>query len=197
MRKFTGKLSWLLLLALSAAIGPFSSAQAQSGAGNAQQPLPPEAQRPAPPRDPIRDLNLSAEQLAKIRAIREQNREERAAVNRRVRVGRMALDEALDSDNPSEELIERQARELGEAQSASLRMQAITEIRIRRVLTLEQLLRLRQLRLQAQRAREQRLETGGNPGNQRNGVRQPPNQRNGVGPLNQRRRDALQRKPGN
>jgi Spy/CpxP family protein refolding chaperone len=194
MRNFLGKPSWLPLLALSAAMGACSLAQAQSGATNAQQPPQPEAQQPPASQDPIRDLNLSVEQLAKIRAIREQNREERAAINHRVHVGRMALDEALDSDNPSEELIESRARELGEAQAASIRMQAITEVKIHRVLTLEQLGRLRELRLAAQRAREQRLETQGNPANRRNGAH--PNQRNGVGPLNQRRRDALQRKPG-
>lgn len=195
MRKCLGKRTWFLLLALSATIGACSSAQAQSGAANAQQPPQPEAQQIAPSQDPIRALNLAAEQLAKIRAIREQNREERAAINHRVRVGRLALDEALDADNPSEELVERRARELGEAQAAALRMQAITEVKIRRVLTLEQLDRLRQLRLDAQRARERRLETRGNPGNPRiraNGRRPLPNQGNGVGPLNQqqRRRDS-------
>lgn len=184
----------LLLLALGGAVFAFSSARAQSTTGNSQQQQP-ETQQNAPPQDPVAQLNLSPEQRLKIRAIREQNKGERAAINRRVRDAQVALDEALDSDNPSEEMIERRARELGEAQAAAIRMRAITEIRIRRVLTLEQLATLRQL----QRARlEERLENraNGTRGGGVNGPR-PLNQRNGVGPLNprQQRRNDLPRRP--
>ena len=184
----------LLLLALGSAVFAFSSARAQSTTGNSQQQQP-ETQQNTPPQDPVAQLNLSPEQRLKIRAIREQNKGERAAINRRVRDAQVALDEALDSDNPSEEMIERRARELGEAQAAAIRMRAITEIRIRRVLTLEQLATLRQL----QRARlEERLENRGN-GNRGGGVNgpRPLNQRNGVGPLNprQQRRNDLPRRP--
>ena len=177
MRKSLIKQSWLLLLALGAVIAAGTSVQAQAGA-TGQQPPQPETQQ-APPTDPIRDLNLSPEQLAKVRAIRLQNREERAAINLRVKTSRKALDEALDSDNPSDELIELRAHELGEAQAAQIRMQAIIEVKIHRVLTLEQIARLREIRLLAQRGREKRMENQGN--------RRPlPNQRNGVAPLNRR-----------
>jgi Spy/CpxP family protein refolding chaperone len=189
MKSFIGKRRvWSLLFAAAIVALAFSAARAQ----DTQQPQPAETQQTAAQQDPITRLNLSAEQMQRIRTIREQNRDERAAINRRVRQAQIALDTTLDSENPSEELIAQRAHELGEAQAALIRMRAVTEVRIRRVLTLEQLARLRQLRVEAARAREeQRLENRPNPGNRRNGL---PNQRNGVGPLNQQRRN-LQRKP--
>jgi Spy/CpxP family protein refolding chaperone len=185
----------LLLLALGGTVFTFSSVRAQSTTGNSAQQQA-DTQPSTPPQDPIGQLNLTPEQRVKIRAIREENKQERAAINRRVREAQIAFDEALDADNPSEEMTERRARELGEAQAAAIRMRAVTEIKIRRVLTPEQLRTLRQLRLEVQRARqEQRLE---NRANQRGGAngRPLPNQRNGAGPLNpQQRRNGLPRRP--
>ncbi|MEO8434114.1 MAG: Spy/CpxP family protein refolding chaperone [Pyrinomonadaceae bacterium] len=135
------------------------------------------------PGDPIRQLNLTAEQVEKIRAIREQNKDERFMVNQRLRQAQRAMDEAVDADNSSEALIEQRARVLAEAQAAATRMRAITEVRIRRILTPEQLAKLRMLRQQALNLREQR----GNQVNQdqlrpgeRLQRRQDRNQRNGI-----------------
>jgi Spy/CpxP family protein refolding chaperone len=132
------------------------------------------------PGDPIRQLNLTAEQAEKIRAIREQNREERFAVNQRLRQARRAMNDAITADNASEALIEQRARELAEAQVAATRMNAITQLRIRRVLTPEQLTKLRALQQQALILQEQ----GRNRGNQ---DQMRPRERL------QRRRDAIQR----
>ncbi len=133
--------------------------------------------------DPIRQLNLTPEQVGKIRAIREQNKDERFMVNQRLRQAQRAMDEAVDADNSSEALIEQRARVLAEAQAAATRMRAITEVRIRRILTPEQLAKLRMLRQQALNLREQR----GNQVNQdqlrpgeRLQRRQDRNQRNGI-----------------
>lgn len=103
----------------------------------------------------IRTLGLTPEQLARIRMIREQNREERRLANERLRSAHRALDEAIYADAPSEALIEERARELAAAQAASVRLRALTELSIRRVLTPEQLSTLRMLR---QRQAERRLE---------------------------------------
>ena len=108
----------------------------------AQQPLP-ENQQPGPSADPIRDLNLSPEQRERIRAIREEQRDERAAVNQRLRETNRALEEVLDSENPSEAEIERHLRAIAEAQAASLRMRVGTEMKVRKVLTADQLATLR------------------------------------------------------
>jgi Spy/CpxP family protein refolding chaperone len=134
-----------------------------------------------PPEDPIRQLDLTPDQIAKIRAIREGAKDERMAINQRLRQAQLALDDAIETDNASETLIEQRARELAEAQVAATRMRAITELRIRRVMTPEQLAKLRTLRQQAQQFREERREQG--PAQIRREDRQ------------QRRRDALQ--PGN
>lgn len=103
----------------------------------------------------IRTLGLTPDQLAQIRAIRERNREERRLANERLRSAHQALDEAIYADAPSEAVIEERARELAAAQAASVRLRALTELGIRRVLTPEQLSTLRTLR---QRQSERRLE---------------------------------------
>lgn len=103
----------------------------------------------------IRTLALTPDQLAQIRMIRERNREERRLANERLRGAHRALDEAIYADVPNEAAIEERARELAAAQAASVRLRALTELSIRRVLTPEQLGTLRQLR---QRQAERRLE---------------------------------------
>src|SRR5882724_7954182 len=49
------------------------------------------------PDDPIRQLNLTPEQRQKIRAIAEENREERVRINRRLREAQFALEQTLDA----------------------------------------------------------------------------------------------------
>lgn len=120
-----------------------------------QQPLP-ENQQPGPSADPIRDLNLSPEQRERIRAIREEQRDERAVVNQRLRETNRALEEVLDSENPSDAEIERHLRDIAAAQAASLRMRVATEMKVRRVLTPDQLATLRVLRQDARDSRRER-----------------------------------------
>lgn len=121
----------------------------------AQQQLP-ENQQPGPSADPIRDLNLSPEQRERIRAIREEQRDERAAVNQRLRETNRALEEVLDSENPSDAEIERHLREIAAAQAASIRMRVATEMKVRKVLTPDQLATLRVLRQNARDTRRER-----------------------------------------
>lgn len=140
-------------------------------------------QQTAPPEDPITQLNLTPEQRQQIRTIREQRKDDRATINARLRESRIALRRAMDAENPNEVQIEQLARELGEAQAASIRLQAVTEAKIRRVLNPEQLRILRELRAQAQDARRERqLQEGGN-GLRGRGLR---NQRNGILPPERR-----------
>ena len=136
--------------------------------------------------DPIAQLNLTPEQREKIRAIRAQTKNERAEINQRLQQSNIALKQALESDNPDEALVEQRLRDAAAAQAAATRMRVLTEVRIRRVLTPEQLVTLRVLRQQAEAVkREQRMENQ-SPGRRGvDGVR--PNQRNGMGPLFQRR----------
>jgi Spy/CpxP family protein refolding chaperone len=123
----------------------------------AQEQAEPEARPPATPRRPARALNLmqrlnlSREQRLRLREIRRQSEPEVRAHTRRVRLARRALDEAIYADSADEALVEQRSRELSAAQSALVRLRAATELKVRRVLTDEQLRLFRDLRRQAQR----------------------------------------------
>lgn len=204
MKNIPTEQKWsVLALVLSMAIIAPSSALAlrltdnEQQAQQAQQPSERSAQPSVAPQDPITQLNLSPQQRQQIRSIREQSKDERAAINRRVRETQIALDQAVDADIPDEALIERRAREAGEAQAASLRLRVITEAKIRRVLTPEQVNTLRRLRAQLEQSRrEQRLENRANQGRDPNANRRAlPNRRNGIMPGPGLRRNGLPRKP--
>ena len=137
-------------------------------------------QQGPPVDDPVRELNLSPEQREKIRALREQTRDERAAINQRLRATNRALEEVLDSDNPDEAVIEERLREVAQAQAASMRMRVLTEFRIRRVLTPEQLTTLRTLRQNARSARGRDWNPGADRRQGEDRPRRPRNQGNGL-----------------
>ena len=165
--KTNERLSLVLILAAIALIALPTYAQAQQ---------PPDGQQaPLGSGDPVRDLNLTPEQRARIRAIREDTRDQRAAINERLREANRALEEMLDSDNPSDAVIEKHLRDVAEAQAASLRMRVQTERRVRSILTAEQLATLRAMRqnlrdarrnrqLENDERRRERLERRGVPG---------------------------------
>src|SRR5438445_8178331 len=100
MRNILHSLGSLLLLLVLGVIALPSFVCAQ------QQQQQADSQQTAPPQDPILQLNLTPEQRQKIRAIREQSKDERAAVNHRLREAQIAFEQALDSDTPDETVIE-------------------------------------------------------------------------------------------
>ena len=106
--------------------------------------------------DPIRELNLTAEQREQIRMIREQNRAERATINQRVRETNRALEEALDSENPDQSVLEQRIQEVAVAQAEAMRMRIRTEVKIRQVLTNEQRIMLKEMRRNVHQLRERR-----------------------------------------
>lgn len=146
--------------------------------------------------DLMRALGLTPEQLTKIRMVRQQHQEERRLAGERLRNALRALDSAIYSEDASEAVIEDRAREVAAAQAATIRLRALTELNIRRVLTPEQLDRLREMRLQqsGQRRLERELNERrlrdrqpGNPGapplrrerfRQRDNPPAPPNDNN-------------------
>ncbi|PYS79475.1 MAG: hypothetical protein DMF67_18970 [Acidobacteria bacterium] len=118
------------------------------------------------PNDPatvLGQLNLSSEQVGQMRAIQGESVPQAKILNQRLNRARRALDEAIYSDTVDEPLIEQRVRDVAEAQAALVRLRAQTELRVRRVLTPEQLQTFRQLHQQAlleqqQKRREQRIE---------------------------------------
>src|SRR5205085_12549525 len=108
------------------------------------------AQNPAeaPPAEAVQEdqtqdwrerLGLTPDQVGKIRSILEEKKLERQAARRRLNQAQRALDQAIYSDDATEAAIEQRAREVAEAQAVEVRIRAITELNIRRVLTSEQL----------------------------------------------------------
>jgi Spy/CpxP family protein refolding chaperone len=148
-----------------------------------------EPQNGPPPDDPIQHLRLTPEQRQRIRIIMDQTKDERQMVNRRLREANQALDRSLDADPLDDNVVEQRLAELNAAQSANLRLRVTTEIRIRKVLTSEQLAVLANLHLQLRDfVNGPRPNPEGNPGRRPDG--QPglrPNQSNGIAPMRPRR----------
>ncbi len=104
----------------------------------------------------LRILNLTPEQRAQIGAIRRETEPQGRSLGARLRQARRALDEAIYSDAPDDGVIEDRVREVGAAQADVLRLRTLTELKIRRVLSPEQLNSFRQLQSQS-RPRQQRM----------------------------------------
>src|SRR5258708_8241524 len=96
-----------------------------------QPQLPPNTQ----PGDLISHLNLSPEQLEKIKAIGAEQRAERQSATRRIKDAERLLDDAIYVDNADESEITARAKEVAGARAEEVRLQAIREERIRRILT--------------------------------------------------------------
>lgn len=188
MRQHGRILTLLTLLALGA-VAP--SVASQTGQ---QPPDAPDQQQAAAGWDPIRELNLTPEQRQQIRSIRENNKVERAAIGERLREANAKLDEAMSAENPDEALVDQRLRDVAAAQSAVMRMRILTEVRIRRVLTVQQRETLRLLQRQARETRRERLLAEPDARQKRRAERiRALNQRNGLGPLAPKREN--QRRP--
>lgn len=100
-------------------------------------------------------LDLTPEQRVQIRAIRKEHEgPAHDAMKRRARAQR-ALEEAIYADQVDEAAIEQRSQELADAHAEMVRSRAQVELRIRRLLTTEQLSRFRAFR------RQSRLTEGG------------------------------------
>ena len=150
------------------------TAQAQDATDNAApQPEVAPRERAASRRNDaaslLMQLNLSPEQRAQLIEIRTQSASEDQVLSRRLNQARRALDAAIYADNVDEAVIEERAREVAAALSAVLRMRALTQLRVRRVLTPEQLDLFLQLRREAslRQRRERRGRRGAEDDNSR------------------------------
>ena len=121
-----------------------------AGAQEQQPDAPQQQPRPARAQNLMQRLNLTPEQRRQLREIRRQSEPELRANTRRVRLARRALDEAIYADAVDDAVVEQRASELSAAQTALVRLRASTELKVRRVLTAEQLRLFRDLRRQAQ-----------------------------------------------
>ena len=141
--------------------------------------------------NPIPDLgplNLTPDQVQKIKIIYADTKDQRQAVNIRVRQAQRSLAEAIESSTPNESLIEQRSRELADARADAARLRSLTEARIlHEVLTPEQRVRLREMRQRAQANQRARNQQGPrNPLGRQNGLPRNPNAPQTLKP-NQRR----------
>src|SRR5437870_11162536 len=141
--------------------------------------------------NPIPDLgplNLTPDQVQKIKIIYADTKDQRQAVNIRIRQAQRSLAEAIDSSTPNETLIEQRSRELADARADAARLRSLTEARILQVLTPEQRAKLREIR-----EHNQAIRRGGNQQIPRNGL----NQRNAntSGSLRPNQRKLMRQQP--
>src|SRR5438552_11282593 len=89
-------------------------------------------------------LNLTPDQVQKIKVIYADTKDQRQAVNLRVRQAQRSLAEAIESSTPNETLIEQRSRELADARADAARLRSLTEARILQVPTPAQRATLRE-----------------------------------------------------
>jgi len=170
-----------VVIIASIALSLGSSRMAEGAPALLQDPQQPYQAPVAESPDPIEQLHLTPDQLQRIRAINRQLRDERAAINQHLRESNRALQDALDAEKLDENLLADCMREVSAAQAAQLRMRIQTEVRIRSVLSPEQLATLRSNRAQAQDLLRERQQQNQRRRPAQDGLR--PNQRNGIAPL--------------
>lgn len=134
--------------------------KAQPPSGPAQNQAGPGVQLPD-----LAQLNLSPDQIQKIRTINAELKDQRQAAGMKLRQAQRALAEAVEAPTPNEALIEERSHQLAEAQAATIRLRSLTEARILQVMTPEQRLKLREMRQQNQAARRQGNQQQQLPGN--------------------------------
>jgi len=183
----------LSLVILMLLIGAGTITRAQT----AQNPVDPAQTQTQAQTNQIPDfgpLNLTPDQIQRIRAINAELKDQRQAAIQHLRQAQRALTEAIESPTPNEALIEQRSHEVADAQAATIRLRSLTEARILQVLTPEQRVRLREMR-----QRNQALRRGGNQQFPRNGANRRQDgvrgNNNSLAPLRQRKLMRQQRNP--
>jgi Spy/CpxP family protein refolding chaperone len=145
----------------------------------------------APP--DFRFLDLSQDQIQKIRGINAELKDQRQAAGMRLRQAQRALAEAVESPTPDETLISQRSRDVAEAQANTIRLRSLTEARILQVLTPEQRVKLREMRQQNMARRRANQQQGNGAGRQQ-GLQRGANTQ-GLTPQQQRRLLRRQQRP--
>ncbi len=151
---------WLAAILL---LGFFVSARAQTAAQNQSAPQTPQnnvANQPPQAQNLPAQLSLTPQQAQQWREINREFRGQEMTAGLKLRQSRLALNEAMESANPNEEVIKQRAKELADAQSAVTQIQALRQARVLQILTPEQRVKLKEIRERAQEIR--REQKGGN-----------------------------------
>jgi Spy/CpxP family protein refolding chaperone len=146
-----------LLILLPAIIGVQVRAQTptpQNPVVPAQTQTQAQANQPGQLQD-FAELNLTPDQIQKIRAINAEVKDQRQAAGIKLRQAQRALAEAVESPTPNEALIEQRSHEVADAQATTIRLRSLTEARILQVMTPEQRIRVREIRQRNQALRRE------------------------------------------
>jgi periplasmic protein CpxP/Spy len=145
-------------IALTLLLPSFSVGQllAQEDDAQSEDARPNNRGQVRPDGDLIGRLNLTPDQVKQIRSIRQQTADEMRNARQRMGSAQRDLDEAIYADSVDESIVEARAGDLASAQNAVARLRALMELRVRRVLTPEQLKLLREIREAARNRTRQR-----------------------------------------
>jgi len=146
-------------------LGSTVGASAQTTQPQNQVETPPTQAQIAPAQQlpDFRLLNLTPDQIQKIREINMGLKDERQAANLKLRQAQRGLAEAVESSTPDESVIAQRSREVAEAQANTIRLRSLTEARVLQVLTPDQRVKLREMRqrnLANRRANQQQSPNG-------------------------------------
>jgi Spy/CpxP family protein refolding chaperone len=164
MNKFN-LFSFLLVCLLS--LLSFSTARAQEEMPPVDAPQK-EFNRPAPRPNLLRELGLTPEQIQQIKQLNSDRKPLMMDAQRRVREATRNLDRAIYADALNETEIAARLKDLQNAQAEIARLRSSDELKVRKILTPEQLVKFRELRQRFAGARE-------NFGNRRNNQTDNPN----------------------
>ena len=146
-------------------LGSTVGASAQTTQPQNQVETPPTQAQIAPAQQlpDFRLLNLTPDQIQKIREINMGLKDERQAANLKLRQAQRGLAEAVESSTPDESVIAQRSSEVAEAQANTIRLRSLTEARVLQVLTPDQRVKLREMRqrnLANRRANQQQSPNG-------------------------------------
>ena len=106
------------------------------------------------------ELGLSPEQIQKWRALNQDLGPQEFAGAQKVRQAKRALADAMESPTPNEEVIKQRAKELADARSAMIQLQALRQARVLQMLSPEQRIKLGEIRQHNQALKGQQQASG-------------------------------------
>ena len=122
-------------------VGAFASTQAQTTAPQTQTQQT-AATQTTQTRILPEELNFTPEQIQKWRDLNREFKDQQVAGNLKLQEARRALAEAMESPTPNEEVIRQRAKELADARSAMIQLQALRQARVLQMLSPEQRVKL-------------------------------------------------------
>ena len=148
-------LAAVLVLAASVSTRAQTTSQNQGAQPPAQTNVP---AQPPQAENLATQLGFTPQQFQQWREINREFGPQQKTAEFKLRQARQALNEAMESASPNEEVIKQRAKDVADAQSAMTQLQALRQTRVLQMLTPEQRVKLKEIRERAQtlRRNEQR-----------------------------------------